>query len=237
LIGLPHSLDVLRLREFRLLFAGQGVSVLGDRMVAVALAFAVLEVGGSVSAVGLVLACATLPLVGSVLIGGVVADRSSRRAVMVGADLVRIASQGTMAALVITGTAELWMLGALAGVTGAATGFFSPASTGLLPEVVPGEQLQPANAARATAVSTGEILGPLAAGVLVVAAGAGWAIAVDAATFAISAACLTMMQCRAAGSVRPPRSSAISGEAGWRFGHAGGSGPLWSISLSATCSA
>ena len=111
MIGLPHSLDVLRLREFRLLFAGQGVSVLGDRMVAVALAFAVLEVGGSVSAVGLVLARATLPLVGSVLIGGVVADRSSRRAVMVGADLVRIASRGTMAALVITGTAELWMLG------------------------------------------------------------------------------------------------------------------------------
>ncbi len=99
-----------------------------------------------------------------------------------------------MAALVITGTAELWMLGALAGVTGAATGFFGPASTGLLPEVVPAEQLQPANALRATAVSTGEILGPLAAGVLVAAAGAGWTIAVDAATFAISAACLTMLR-------------------------------------------
>jgi MFS family permease len=141
-----------------------------------------------------VLACATLPLVGSVLIGEVVADRSSRRAVMVAADPVRIASQGTMAALIITGTAELWMLGALAGVTGAATGLFGPASTGLLPEVVRAELLQPANALRATAVSTGEILGPLAAGVPVVATGAGWAIAVDAATFAISAACLTMLR-------------------------------------------
>jgi MFS family permease len=192
--GLPESLQVLRRREFRLLFCGQAVSVLGDRMVAVALAFAVLEVGGSTSAVGLVLACATLPLVGSVLVGGVVADRTSRRAVMVGADLVRLASQGTMSALLIAGAAEVWTLALLAGVTGAATGFFNPASTGLLPQVVPSERLQQANGLRATAVSTGEILGPLAAGVLVAAAGAGWAIALDAVTFAISAAFLIRLR-------------------------------------------
>jgi MFS family permease len=192
-LSLP-DLDVLRQRDFRLLFLGQAVSVLGDRMVAVALAFAVLEVGGSASAVGLVLACATLPLVGSVLIGGVVADRASRRAVMVAADLVRVASQGAMAALLVAGSAEVWMLALLAGITGAATGFFNPASTGLLPLLVRPEQLQPANALRATAVSTGEILGPLAAGVLVAAAGAGWAIAVDAATFAASAAFLVRLR-------------------------------------------
>ena len=187
---LPTNLHVLRRRDFRLLFAGQGVSVLGDRMVAVALAFAVLEVGGSTSAVGLVLACATLPLVGSVLIGGVVADRTSRRTVMISADLVRLASQGATATLLIAGAAEVWTLALFAGLTGAATGFFNPASTGLLPEVVPPDELQPANALRATAVSTGEIVGPLLAGVLVAAAGAGWAIAVDAATFAVSALCL-----------------------------------------------
>jgi MFS family permease len=189
-LRLPDNLRVLRRRDFRLLFLGQGVSVLGDRMVAVALAFAVLEVGGSASAVGLVLACATLPLVGSVLIGGVVADRTSRRSVMIGADLVRVLSQGTTATLLITGSAEVWTLALFAGLTGAATGFFNPASTGLLPEVVPPDELQPANALRATAVSTGEIVGPLVAGVLVAAAGAGWAIAVDAATFAVSALCL-----------------------------------------------
>jgi MFS family permease len=82
--GLPESLHVLRRREFRLLLCGQAVSVFGDRMVTVALAFAVLEIGGSLSAVGLVLACANLPLVACVLAGGVVADRTSRRAVMVG---------------------------------------------------------------------------------------------------------------------------------------------------------
>jgi predicted MFS family arabinose efflux permease len=191
---LRESLDVLHGREFRLLFSGQAVSVLGDRMVAVALAFAVLDIGGSTSDVGLVLAAGVFPLVGSVLVGGVVADRAPRRAVMVVADLVRVASQATMAALVIAGASEVWMLALLAGVTGAATGFFSPASTGLLPEVVPAAQLQPANALRSSAVSTGQILGPLAAGVLVAAAGAGWAIAADAVTFAVSAACLVMLR-------------------------------------------
>ena len=131
--------DVLRLRNFRLLFVGHGVSVFGDRMVTVALAFAVLEVGGSASAVGLVLAASWLPSVASVLVGGVVADRISRRTVMVAADAVRVGSQGAMAALLISGSAEVWMLAALAGVTGAATGFFNPAATGLLPDVVPTE--------------------------------------------------------------------------------------------------
>ena len=159
-------------------------------MVAVALAFAVLEIGGSASSVGLVLAAGTLPLVASVLVGGVVADRISRRTVMVAADLVRVATQGAMAALLIAGAADVWMLAALAALTGVATGFFNPASTALLPEVVPPELLQPANALRSAATSAGEIAGPLLAGVLVAAFGAGWAIAVDAATFAASAACL-----------------------------------------------
>jgi MFS family permease len=194
LARLPESLDVLRRREFRLLFSGQAVSVLGDRMAVLVLAFAVLEIGGSASDVGLVLAAGAFPLVATVLAGGVVADRASRRAVMVVADLARVASQGTMAVLLIAGVAEVWMLALLAGVTGAATGFFSPASTGLLPEVVLAEQLQPANALRASAVSTGEILGPVVGGVLVAAAGAGWAVAIDAVTFAVSAACLAMLR-------------------------------------------
>jgi predicted MFS family arabinose efflux permease len=138
-----------------------------------------------------------------VLIGGVVADRTSRRTVMIAADLVRLASQGATATLLITGTAEVWTLALFAGITGAATGFFGPASTGLLPQVVPPGDLQPANALRATAVSAGEIAGPLVAGVLVAAAGAGWAIAVDAGTFALSAACLWRL--------RAPRGPAPSG--------------------------
>jgi MFS family permease len=154
----------------------------------------VIHLGGSAAEVGLVLGAGWAPLVLTVLVGGVVADRTSRRAVMLAADLVRIVSQGAMAVLVITGGAEIWMLAVLAGFTGAATGFFNPASTGLLPEVVPDEELQPANALRSAALSGSEIVGPAVAGALVATAGAGWAIAVDAGTFAISAVCLAMLR-------------------------------------------
>src|SRR5262245_40064232 len=135
-------MGVLRLREFRLLFGAQAVSWLGDRMVSIALAFAVLELGGSPTEVGIVLAIRVVPLVGTLLVGGVVADRISRRAVMVVADIVRVITQGTIAALLITGNAEIWMLALLSGATGAATGFFNPASTGLMPAIVPAERMQ-----------------------------------------------------------------------------------------------
>jgi predicted MFS family arabinose efflux permease len=167
---------------------------MGDRMLAVALAFAVLELGGSASAVGLVLAAGAVPLVASVLVGGVVADRVPRRNVMVAADLLRVATQGASAALLIGGIAEIWMLAALAALTGIGTGFFNPASTGLLPELVTPAQLQAANALRSSATSAAEIAGPVIGGVLVAVAGAGTAIAVDAATFAASAVLLALMR-------------------------------------------
>ena len=200
---MASTAEVLRQRNFRLLLAGRGVSVLGDRMVAVALAFAVLDVGGSASDVGLVLAAAAAPLALSVLAGGVVADRLPRRTVMVAADVLRVATQGAMAALLIAGVAEVWMLAVLAALTGLGTGFFSPASTALLPELVPADDLQRANALTATATSGGEIAGPILAGVLVAAAGPGTAIAVDAATFAVSAACLLALRL----APRGPRAS------------------------------
>jgi predicted MFS family arabinose efflux permease len=99
-----------------------------------------------------------------------------------------------MAVLLISGSAEVWMLAVLAGITGAGTGFFNPASTGLLPSIVAPERLQQANGLRATAQATGEIAGPAVAGVLVATAGAGWAIAIDAATFAISAVLLAALR-------------------------------------------
>src|SRR5215218_7254541 len=118
-------LAVLRVRDFRLLFAAQAISMLGDRMVPIALAFAVIEQGGSPSEVG-----------------GVVADRVSRRAVMVASDLVRLASQAALAALLIAGAPSLAEIALLSGVAGLATGFFNPAATGLLPLVVRADQLQ-----------------------------------------------------------------------------------------------
>jgi predicted MFS family arabinose efflux permease len=191
---IPTSLEVLREDGFRRLFYGQAVSLLGDGMVNVALAFAVIRLDGSASEVGLVFAARMVALVGCLLAGGVIADRVSRRTVMVAADLVRLASQGAMAALLITDSAEVGTLAALAAITGAGSGFFNPASTGLLPAVVSAERLQQANALRGLAMAAGEIAGPVAAGALVAGVGAGWALAVDAATFAVSAAFLANLR-------------------------------------------
>jgi MFS family permease len=106
---------------------------------------------------------------------------------MVAADISRLITQGAIALLLLTGTAEIWMLAVLSGATGAATGFFNPASTGLMPAIVPPDQIQQANGMRATALSGGEIAGPVIAGLLIAGLGAGWALAIDALTFAISA--------------------------------------------------
>jgi len=191
---LSESFAVLRVRDFRLVFGAFAVSVLGDRMVTIALAFAVLELGGSASEVGIVLACRTLPLVATLLIGGVVADRVARSRVMVAADVSRLASQGLLGVLLIAGEPPIWSLAVLSAMTGMATGFFNPASTGLMPAVVPPAQLQQANGLRATAMSGGEIIGPALAGVLVATVGPGWALAIDGVTFGVSAAFLARLR-------------------------------------------
>ena len=121
-------------------------------------------------------------------------DRLPRRAVLISADLVRVASQGAIAVALIAGEPAFWVIGALSAVSGAATGFFNPTSTAFLPAVVSAEGLQPANALRGLLSSVGRIGGPSLAGLLVVTAGAGWALAVDAATFALSAALLSRIR-------------------------------------------
>lgn len=185
---------LFRERNFRLLLSGQAISRLGDGAFTVALAFAVLDMSGSASDLGLVLAARAVPMVVFVVFGGVVADRLPRRAVMVTADLVRMASQGTMAALVVADTATVPSFVALAAISGTASAFFAPAATGLLPEVVRPERLQHANALRGFAMAAGEIAGPILAGILVAAVGPGSALAVDAASFAASAALLVCLQ-------------------------------------------
>jgi MFS family permease len=190
----PAVPEVLRQREYRLLFNGYVASLLGDGMVGVALAFAVLDNGGSPSELGLVLAARLLALLACLLAGGVLADRIERRKVMVAADLTRMISQGVLATLLIEGRPSIATIALLTAVTGAATGFFNPASSGLLPLVVKPELLQQANGLRGTAQAAGEIGGPLLAGLLVVAASPGWALAIDAATFAVSAAFLTRLR-------------------------------------------
>ncbi|HXP53685.1 MAG TPA: MFS transporter [Streptosporangiaceae bacterium] len=187
---LAGRLGVLGERNFRLFFTGYITSLVGSAMVPVALTFAVLNQGDGTDAVGYVLGAETVPLVALLLLGGVVADRVPRRVAMIGADLIRFASEGLLAVLLLTGSAPLWTLLVLAAVLGIGQAFFNPAMTGLMPEMVSAERLQPANALRGLASSAGQVFGPALAGVIVATGGAGWAIAIDALTYAVSAACL-----------------------------------------------
>jgi predicted MFS family arabinose efflux permease len=181
-------------RRFRLLFAGRAISDFGDKLVPVALAFAVLELEHSASALGLVFAARMIPLVVLVLVGGVWADRLPRQYVMLAADGVRAGTQASVAVLLLTGRAEIWHLLALMAAYGAAQAFFDPASTGLVPQTVRRDRLQQANGLLQLSRSTSNVLGPAVAGVLVATVGAGWAFAADAATFVVSAAFLAALR-------------------------------------------
>lgn len=176
--------------QFRLLFWGQAFSLLGDRITFVVLPFAVLAAGGGVTDVGIVAAAQTLPFLVFSLLAGVWADRVDRRRIMIASDLLRLACQATAGVLLIAGAAEPWHLAVLAFLFGAGDAFFAPALVGLLPQIVPPERLQAANALRGLTHSSGLVLGPALAALLVAVAGTGAALLVDAATFAISVGCL-----------------------------------------------
>ncbi|HYX89290.1 MAG TPA: MFS transporter [Gaiellaceae bacterium] len=181
-------------REFGLLFGGQLVSLLGTAVAPIALAFAVLDLTGSKTDLGLVLAANWAPQLALILFGGVFADRLPRHLVMVGSNVLSAAAQGTIAALLLTGTARLWHLIALQVLRGAAFSFFFPASQGLVPETVPAGVLQQANALLGMSRNATNVVGAAVGGVLVAAAGPGWALAFDAATYLASALVLGAMR-------------------------------------------
>ena len=184
----------LRQREFRLLFAGRTTSLVGSAMAPVALAFAVLDVTGSKTDLGLVLAAREVPLVAFLLAGGIWADRLPRNHVMVGANLVSGLAQAIAAALLLTGTAEIWHLAALAALNGSASAFYFPASAGVIPQTVPAPLLQQANALLGLSVNATQIGGAALGGLLVAAFSPGVAIAVDAATYVLAASILAQMR-------------------------------------------
>ncbi len=190
----PGVLAPLREREFRLLFCAQAVSLLGSWMTPLALAFAVLDLTGSASDLGIVLGAELVPLAVLLAVGGVWADRLPRVRLMVTADLVSAAAQGVLAALLIAGVARIWEMAVLAAVAGAADAFHVPAWAGLLPQTVPPELRQSANALRQLESNVLRVAGPVLAGVIVATAGSGWAIAADAVSFLVAALVLSRMR-------------------------------------------
>ncbi len=190
---------VLRHRDFRMLWLAQSASVVGDNIVLVALALFVIERTGSATDLGLILAARALPLVAFLLIGGVWADRLPRHRVMIGTDLARFALHALLAVLIFSGPVAIWQLIVIEMLFCSAEAFFRPAANGLLPQTVPEAEIQPATAVTSMSSNVAEFAGPALATALVLGAGAGWAFALDAATFLVSATFLARVSPRPRG--------------------------------------
>lgn len=213
----------LRNRDFRLLFSGRCVSLLGDGAFLVALAWEAYTLSDAPTALSLLGIAMTVPLITLLLLGGVVSDRHDRRRVMLIADLVRAVLLMLLAALAASGQLRLWHMMVIVAVYGAAQAFFDPASDAILPELLPESELGQANAleqfARPLAL---RLAGPALGGVLVGALGPGTAFLVDGATFIVSAATLWSMSARAsvAGRMDAPLRPVVAGRElreGWSY--------------------
>ncbi|MGK5680040.1 MFS transporter [Actinoplanes sp. URMC 104] len=181
------NLAPLRHVPFRFLLAGRTINALGNAFAPLALAFAVLDLTGSATDLGLVVGARTLVNVAFLLFGGVLADRMPKHRLMVGASLAAAATQAVVATLVLTGTATIPLLVVLGAVNGMVGALALPASSSILPQTVPADIRQQANAVNRLGLNSAAILGAPLAGIVVAASNPGWGIAVDAATFAVSA--------------------------------------------------
>lgn len=213
---LPARLDVLRLRNFRNLFIGEAVSLLGDGLFPVALTFGVLNLHHSGSDVGLVLAAFALPMVLFTLVGGVWSDRLRREWVIIASDLIRFLTMAVIAALLLSGRAQVWSLALLGFVYGCGDAFFFPAYAALIQQLVPPERLQEANALRGIADGFGWFVGPSISGILVALVGAGGTLGLDASTFLVSAGFLLTLRVPALLRTRAPATFFAELRDGWR---------------------
>jgi MFS family permease len=208
-------LRVLRHQNFRYLFLGQAASVVGDRLVVVALALFITRRTGSATDLAIVLAAQTAPLIALLLFGGVWADRLARHRIMVVTDATRAVLHATLAALIATGAVEIWQIAVIESLFGAAQAFFQPAYTGLVPQTVPEDQIQDARALSETTANFAFMLGPALATAIVLGVGAWEAFALDAATFVLSAVLLLRIEPRARGARRAPEPVMAELRQGW----------------------
>jgi MFS family permease len=193
-------LTPLRHRDFRLLWTGMCVSLLGDGIFFVALPWQVYKISNVPSALAVVGVVMTVATIALLLLGGVISDRFDRRRVMLAADGTRCLTLGAIAVLSVLGALTLWEIAGLAALYGAATAFFDPAFDAIVPEILPADSLAQANSldqfVRPLAL---RLVGPAAGGLLIAAFGIWSAFGVDAASFAVSAAALLSMTSRRRG--------------------------------------
>ena len=179
----------LRNRDFRLLWAGMTISLLGDGIFLIAMAWQAYELWNAPAALSLLGIGMTIPTIAFLLPAGVLSDRLDRRVLMLCSDIGRAVVISALAALTLTGLLTFWQLVVMVALYGIGTAFFTPAFEAVVPDIVPPEDLAAANSldqfVRPIAL---RLAGPALGGVLVAGAGAGVAFAVDAATFVVSAA-------------------------------------------------
>jgi MFS family permease len=188
------TLAAFRSRDFRLIWGGQVVSFLGDAAFLVALGWRVTELGGSL---GFVLAVESLALLTTLLVGGVLADRYSRRRLMIGSDLARCVLLVAFALLDASGHLTLGAIIALAAAFGLADGFFQPAFGGIVPLVVEQPLLASANSWISVARQGSAIAGPALAATLYGTVGPTTVWSLDAGSFVVSALALWLARPRA----------------------------------------
>ncbi|WP_200208375.1 MFS transporter [Micromonospora coerulea] len=190
---IKESFGALVERPYRLLWIGRTTSSTGDALMPVTLAFAVLSVGGSASEIGAVLGISTVVRVLLLIFGGTLADRMSRRLLLVGSDVFLLVVQSTVGVLLLTGRSSVAILLVAAVCYGAASAISKPALSGLVPQTISKPRLQQANALMDMSRSGADILGPAVAGLAVAVTSAGWVYLADAVTFGISAVALARL--------------------------------------------
>jgi MFS family permease len=215
-VRLGRRLGPLEVRPFRLLWLGRTTSAVGDALVPVALAFAIVDnLKAGPGALGIVLAVSSVARVVFTLVGGVWADRLPRRTVMVTCDVIRALIEAAVFALLLAGAMQVWTFAVFGAIFGAASAFFGPASTGLVAETAPRTQLQEANALLSMSQTAASVVGPAAAGILVATVGAAWVFAVDSVTFIASGLFLAAL--RLAPHVAPAKKRFLADlHEGWR---------------------
>lgn len=213
-------LTPLRRREFGLLWTGMSVSLLGDGIYFVAIAWQAYALSNAPTALSVVGAAWTLPTVVFLLVGGAVSDRLERRRVLIAASVTEALAVGLIGVLSVTGALELWMLLGLVAVYGAAEAFFLPSFEAIVPTLVDPDDYTAATAldhfVRPMAV---QLLGPALGGILVAVANPGVAFLVDGATFLVTVCTLSMMRTtpHLGGTRRSAREAMAEIAEGFRF--------------------
>lgn len=193
-------LSPLRERDFARLWAGLTISLLGDGIYLVAIAWQAYDLSNTPSALALVGLAWSVGLALFLLTGGVVSDRFERRRVLIGADLLRAAALVAIGLLALDGSLQIWHLVGLVLVYAAGEAFFGPALGAFVPDLVSGEQLVRANALEQFMRQSCRLLiGPALGGIIVAAVGPGDAFLIDAGTFVISALCIASIRTRSRG--------------------------------------